>query len=206
MQQLQPRLQEIQTIYAGDQQKIQEETMKIYQETGFNPLAGCLPLLIQMPIFIVLFQALRYKIGDYATPDFPVSFYNILPDLTIDIQGAWANGVTFAIPYIICLILFIGLSVGPMIISMRQQSSQNRNQTMLMLVMFGAMFIWMGFISPAGVLLYWALSSGFGFAQQLLTNRSLKAKKKQQEEEQPVRPVKVNVERREKKKRPTKKN
>ena len=43
MQKVQPKLQEIQTLYAGDQQKIQEETMKIYQETGFNPLAGCLP-------------------------------------------------------------------------------------------------------------------------------------------------------------------
>ena len=97
MQQVQPRMQEIQTLYAGDQVKIQQEMQKLYQETGFNPLAGCLPMLIQMPIFIILFQVLRDKIGQYAGGDLAISFYNILPNLTQTVPDAFNQGVTYAI-------------------------------------------------------------------------------------------------------------
>lgn len=205
MQEVQPRLQEIQQLYAGDQQKISEETMKIYRETGFNPLSGCLPMLVQMPIFIILFQVLRWKIGDYATSDMAVSFYHILPNLTQTMADAYnASGLGYAVPYGIFFVLFVGFSVAPMALQLRQ-NPQSKNQTMLMLVFMGFMFLWMGAISPAGVLLYWALSSGFGFVQQLITNRTLRKEREQREEEILVKPVVVNVERREKKKRPTKK-
>lgn len=204
MQQVQPKLQEIQKLYAGDQQKIQEETMKVYQETGFNPMAGCLPMLVQMPIFIILFQVLRWKIGDYAVNGKKVSFYNILPDLTQTVPDAWNQDIVYAIPYIIFMVLFIGLSMGPMILQFKQ-NPQNRSQSMMMTGVMGVMFIWMAFVSPAGVMLYWALSSGFGFAQQLLTQRRLKQEQEKKEEEIVIKPVKVNVERREKKKRPKKK-
>lgn len=59
MQELRPRLQEIQEKHKGDRQKLQEEQMKLYQETGINPLGGCLPLLVQMPIFIGIFYIIR---------------------------------------------------------------------------------------------------------------------------------------------------
>ena len=205
MQQVQPRLQEIQRIYAGDQQKIQEETMKIYKETGFNPLSGCLPMIVQMPIFIILFQVLRWKIGDYSSESLSVSFYNILPDLTQTVPDAWNIGIVYAIPYIVFMVLFIALSMAPMILQFRQ-NPQNRSQSLMMTGVMGIMFIWMAFISPAGVMLYWALSSGFGFVQQILTQRRLKNEKEKKEEEVVVKPVKVNVERREKKKRPKKKH
>lgn len=204
MQQVQPRMQEIQTLYAGDQVKIQQEMQKLYQETGFNPLAGCLPMLVQMPIFIILFQVLRNKIGQYAGGDLAVSFYNILPDLTLTVPQSFEIGVTYSIPYIITMLLFIGMSVTPMIIQLKQ-NSQNRSQMTMMLGIMGIMFTWMSFISPAGVMLYWALSSGFGLVQQLVTMRVLKKEKEEKEEKANLAPVKVNVERREKKKRPTKK-
>lgn len=205
MQEVQPRLQEIQQLYAGDQQKISEETMKIYRETGFNPLSGCLPMLVQMPIFIILFQVLRWKIGDFATADFAVSFYHILPNLTQTMMDAFnAGGIGYAFTYVIFFILFVGFSVAPMMMQLKQ-NPQNKNQTMIMLVIMGFMFLWMGAISPAGVLLYWSLSSAFGFFQQLITNKTLKKEKEKREEEILVKPVVVNVERREKKKRPTKK-
>lgn len=204
MQKVQPKLQEIQTLYAGDQQKIQEETMKIYQETGFNPLAGCLPMLIQMPIFIILFQVLRWKIGDFASEDLGVTFYHILPNLTQTVGDAWAVGAVYAIPYILQMLLFIGFSIAPMILQLRQ-NEQNRSQTGMMLGVMGIMFIWMAFISPAGVMVYWALSSAFGFFQQLITNRKLK-EDDEKAEEKVVKPVEVHVERREHKKRPRKKH
>ncbi len=205
MQQVQPRMQEIQKLYAGDQVKIQQEMQKLYQETGFNPLAGCLPMLIQMPIFIILFQVLRDKIGQYAGGELSVSFYNILPNLTQTVPDAFNQDIVYSIPYIIMMVLFIGLSVTPMILQMKQ-NPQNRSQMTMMMGIMGIMFTWMAFISPAGVMLYWALSSGFALVQQLITQRVLKKEAAEKEEAAPAKPIKVNVERREKKKRPTKKH
>ena len=59
MQDIQPKIQEIQTKYKDKPEKQQQEIMKLYQEYKINPLAGCLPLLIQMPILIALFSVLR---------------------------------------------------------------------------------------------------------------------------------------------------
>ncbi|MBP3088264.1 membrane protein insertase YidC [Corynebacterium sp. sy017] len=59
MQEFQPRMQEIRKKYAKDQQKMMEETRKLQKEMGINPLAGCLPILIQIPVFIGLFHVLR---------------------------------------------------------------------------------------------------------------------------------------------------
>jgi YidC/Oxa1 family membrane protein insertase len=59
MQRAQPEIKKLQAKYKGDKQKLNEETMKFYQENKINPLAGCLPLLIQMPIFFALFHTLR---------------------------------------------------------------------------------------------------------------------------------------------------
>lgn len=208
MQKVQPRLQEIQTKYEGDQQKIQEETMKLYQETGFNPLAGCLPMLVQMPVFIILFQVLRWKIGDYWDDTLGVTFYNIIPNLTQTVPDAIAIGWDYAIVYCIFGVLFIALSVSPMIWQYFQnKDNPNSNQSLMMTGVMGIMFIWMAWISPAGVLLYWALSSGFGLVQQIVTQRTMKKHDEEEEEElAPLRPVEVTVERKQKKARPRKKH
>src|SRR3989304_3107657 len=70
MQRVQPEVKKLQAKYKGDRQKLNEETMKFYQENKINPLAGCLPLLAQLPIFFALFQVLRdpekYVPGDSA--------------------------------------------------------------------------------------------------------------------------------------------
>ncbi len=58
MQRIQPKLKELQTKYKKDPEKLQQETMKFYQENKVNPLGGCLPLIIQMPVFIALYQVL----------------------------------------------------------------------------------------------------------------------------------------------------
>ena len=59
MQELQPKMQEIRTKYKNDQQKMMEETRKLQKEMGVNPIAGCLPMLVQMPVFLGLFHVLR---------------------------------------------------------------------------------------------------------------------------------------------------
>src|SRR3954447_1675846 len=59
MQQLQPEMRKIQARYKDDRQKLNEELLKFYKENNINPLGGCLPLLVQMPVFLVLYQVLR---------------------------------------------------------------------------------------------------------------------------------------------------
>jgi YidC/Oxa1 family membrane protein insertase len=59
MQKLQPQMRKLQTLHRGDRQKLNEEMMKLYQEHKVNPLASCLPLLLQMPVFIIMFQVLH---------------------------------------------------------------------------------------------------------------------------------------------------
>src|SRR5436190_6336554 len=59
MQRVQPEIKKLQAKYKNDRQKLNEEMMKFYKENQINPLGGCLPLLLQMPIFIALFQTLR---------------------------------------------------------------------------------------------------------------------------------------------------
>ena len=200
MQKVQPRLQEIQKRYEGDQQKIQEETMKLYQETGFNPLAGCLPMFVQMPVFIILFQVLRWKIPS------GVSFYSIIPDLSQTVPDAMAVSFQYSIVYCVLGVLFIILSISPMVWQYFQnKDNPNSSQSLMMTGVMGIMFIWMAWISPAGVLLYWALSSGFGLVQQIVTQRNMKNADEKELEALPARPVEVNVVRKEKKARPRKK-
>src|SRR6202022_1815500 len=59
MQRVQPEIKKLQAKYKGDRQKLNEEVMKFYQENKINPLAGCLPLVVQLPIFFTLFRVLR---------------------------------------------------------------------------------------------------------------------------------------------------
>ena len=113
----------------------------------------------------------------------------------------------FNVVYCIFAIFFIVLSVGPMGYQLIKQNANPQSETTnwMMLIFFGLMFIYMAWISPAGVILYWALSSGFGFVQQLITNRKLQRQKDEEEAEKNVpQPMEIEVERKPKKKRPHK--
>ena len=162
-------------------------------------------MLIQMPIFIILFQTLRFKLADYQIEgQLAVSFYNILPDLTLTVPDSG-----FGLWYCVFGILFIVLSVGPMGYQLIKQNTNQNNESMtwMMLIFFGLMFIYMAWISPAGVILYWALSSGLGFVQQLVTNRVLKKKREEEIAELNLpEKIEVDVERKIRKKRPHKKH
>ena len=59
LQKIQPKIKALQEKYKGDKEKLQEETLKFYSENKVNPLGGCLPLLLQMPVFFALFSVLR---------------------------------------------------------------------------------------------------------------------------------------------------
>ena len=201
MQKLQPRLQEIREKYKDDQQRQQEEQMKLYREAKFNPLAGCLPMLLQMPIFIALFQVLR-ELEERIGSTEGVSFYNLVPDLTTEPSTVFAEqGIVAVIPYVIMLLLFASSLVIPMLL----QPNSDRNTKIMMTVMSG-MMLFFGWSVPAGVLLYWDVSSYIGVAQQQISRWLLKRKDDQAEAEVvDITPVKVDVDRVERKARPKKK-
>ena len=96
MQVLQPKMLEIQERYADDPQRQAEEMQKFYSENKFNPMAGCLPLLIQMPILFALFTLLR-NLPQYFN-DGTFSFFNILPDLTTTPSASFADGFMGLLP------------------------------------------------------------------------------------------------------------
>jgi YidC/Oxa1 family membrane protein insertase len=203
MQKLQPLLAEIKEKYANDPQRQQEETMKVYQEMKFNPLSGCLPMILQMPIFLALYGVLR-ELPTYIERYHPgtadsATFYRLIPDLSAAPKEMFDPQNIFAVvPYIILMLLF-GVS---MLIPLLLNKTKER-QTLMMTGVMAVVMIFVGWSAPAGVLLYWDVSSLLGAAQQALSRRLLD-KKDAEEEAVEIKPVKVEVERKEKKNRPKK--
>ena len=206
MQKLQPKIKEIQTKYADDKQRQQEETMKIYQEAKFNPLSGCLPLLLQMPLFMALYWVLRdlptfIEESGRVTASLVPTFYKIIPDLTYSPSSMFAEqGLAAALVYILLVLLFGASMLVPLLI--------NKNTERQQLIMTGVMavfMLWIGWGAPAGVLLYWDASALIGAAQQAISRKLLEKKDDQKEEETiEITPVKVEVVRKTVKARPKK--
>jgi YidC/Oxa1 family membrane protein insertase len=147
MQEIQPRIKELQERYKNDKQKVQEETLKIYKETGFNPLAGCLPLLAQMPILMGVFFALK----EFNYGGSPPSFL-------------WMPSLAEPDPYYVMPVLSAMTTFAQSYFTMPDTSSgQNR-----MMLYFMPLFI--GYISvqfAAGLVLYWVTTNFLQCAQQL---------------------------------------
>jgi YidC/Oxa1 family membrane protein insertase len=175
LQKIQPKIKALQEKYKGDKEKLQEETLKFYSENKVNPLGGCLPLLLQMPVFFALFSVLRTRLPEGA------SFLGIIPNLgdapRAVYTAAAANGagplagILAALPYIILVILF---SVS---IWLPQALMPGDKQQKMIGAYMAIAMLWFGWTSPAGVLLYWDVSSIWGVAQQQLTMSWMNRKK-----------------------------
>jgi len=204
MQKIQPLIKEVQTKFSGDPVRMNEEMQKLYAETKFNPLAGCLPMLLQMPIFLAMFQTLREPGARHG--DAVYTFYNLVGDLTKTPADMFSQGFVAFIPYLVLMLVFALASFLPMILQNIHSDSAQRNQMMIMGAVMTLMMLWISWGSPAGVLLFWGTSSVLGIVQSQLTMRVLKREEAAKEAEQiEVKPVKVDVERKVKKPRPTKK-
>ena len=154
MQVLQPKLLEIQETYANDPVRQQEELRKIYSEHKFNPLGGCLPMLLQMPIFFALFTVLKQVPTE-------AHFYGILPSLADSVAQVVATaGFAGAWVYILLDLLFGGLTFLPMWMNTRNSTAgQQQSQTLIMGVVMAGMMVWFGWSVPVGVLLYYNTSA-----------------------------------------------
>lgn len=208
MQKIQPQIQKIQEKYGNDQVRMNQEMQKLYAEAKFNPLMGCLPMLLQMPIFIALFQVLR-NIQSYTASDAPLTFYGIIPDLTQTPAGALGEGFVAFIPYLVLMLIFAGATFLPMMIQqMRNKDNKQRNQTLIMGIVMTLFMLWISWGSPAGVLLFWGASSLIGIGQNQFTLHRCRKQDAEAEAAKAleVQPVEVDVVRKTKKKRPSKKH
>lgn len=199
MQVMQPKLQEIQDRYQDDPVKLQEETMKIYSEMKVNPLMGCLPLFLQMPVFFALFTVIKNVPAD-------ACFYGILPSISNSAAGVVGQmGFAAGIPYIIFDLLFGVLTFVPMLMN-ANTTPEMKSQQITMGAVMSIMMIWFGWSCPAAVLLYYVASSLWQVVQQkFVTQKVMEKARAKAEADAANRPVEVNVVRKEKKPRPHKK-
>lgn len=158
MQALQPHLQALQKQHKNDKERLMQEQMALYKEHGVNPVAGCLPMVVQMPIWIALYRAL-FDLS--ANPDFARPFLWIqnlaLPEFT-------PANFPYQLPI---LALLTGLTQW-MTTRMAMQPSQDpQQQTMNQVMQFmPLMFIFFSLNVPAGLVLYWVTSNLYQMVQQ----------------------------------------
>ena len=165
MQKLQPQLKEMQKKYKEDKQKLQQETMEFYKKNNVNPLAGCLPLILQMPVFFALFQVLREP------------SQNVLDIVGDNFDFLWMN-LNERDPYYILVILM----VATMFLSTKMTTTDS-SQSKIMY----AMPVVFGFISwqfPAGILVYWVTTNIWSIGQQWIVNKIISKQKVREELEQ----------------------
>ena len=204
-QKIQPLITEIQTKFADDPVRMQEEVQKVYAEVKFNPLMGCLPMLLQMPIFIALYQVLN-SMSDYSEGT-SFTFYNLVSDLTMTPSDALSEGFWFFLPYLILLIIFAFVTFLPSVIqTMKAKDNPTRTTTLITAAIMTVFMVLIGWTAPAGVLLFWGTSSLLGILQQQISLAIIKSQDKKAEEAVVIKPVEVDVVRKQKKPRPKKKH
>ena len=182
MQKIQPLMKTVQDKYKNDKERLNKELMALYKEHKVNPMSGCLPLLIQMPILILLFQVLReFNTKIYAVYNGNPGFLWLkdlsLPDQLIQLPG---SGI-FGIQYLGIMPFLIG---GSMYIQQKMTSSPggtgkgggSSEQTQkMMTIMMPLMIGFMSFTLPSGLTLYWFTSTLLGIGQQYLINKKVPA-------------------------------
>jgi len=155
MTDLQPKIQELQKKYKNDKEQLNIKLMELYKDNNVNPLGGCLPLLIQMPIIIGLFQVLREPVKYISNPEFVEA---------VNESFLWIANLSQ--PDKIILPILAGVTTY---ISMNSANNNNAapNPTLkTMNYVFPVLIAWWAISFPAGLTLYWVISNLFQMAQQ----------------------------------------
>lgn len=163
MLRLQPEIADLQRRYAGDRGKLGQEQMRLYRESGVNPLAGCLPMALQMPIWFALYSALINLSNNVES--FQTSFLWIpnlahAPVITPD-PVTWAGVI---LPLLTAATQWVVQKMSTMPSGDPQQQQMNR-----MMEFMPIMFLLFSFQVAAGLTLYWVVSNIYSIAQQRFT-------------------------------------
>ncbi len=154
MQGLQPKIKDLQEKYKGDAQRLNKETMKLYKEEGVNPMGGCLPMLLQMPILIALFNLFRTTIMLRQAPFLMMNDLSA-PDALIPIAGG---------------INILPILMGVTMIVQQKLTVTDPKQKM-MAYMMPIMFLFFFYKVSAGLNLYYLIFNLFTIAQELIVKR-----------------------------------
>jgi YidC/Oxa1 family membrane protein insertase len=182
LQVLQPQMKAIQTKYKNDRQKQSEEMMKLYKETGTNPLSSCLPILVQSPFFFALFHVLSYIAKGLTV--------GVLTQATVDqARAATVFGAPISLSFInnegstqtrIVAAVMIILMTATTFTTQRQLMVKNQplgqanpmmQQQKILLYVFPGMFAIFGINFPIGVLIYWLTTNLWTMGQQFYVIR-----------------------------------
>jgi YidC/Oxa1 family membrane protein insertase len=175
MKEMQPKIQAMRDKYKNNPKKMNEELMSLYKKEGINPLnPGCLPIFLQMPIFIALFVVLRKAIELRGAGTVLVPWIHDLSKPEVLFELPWTfpmYGNNFAIlPIIMAILTYF----------QNKMTIKDPNQKMM--IYFMPIFMLVLFNSfSSGLVLYWTLSSAFGIVQQIITNKQLEKAKVSQE-------------------------
>ncbi len=172
MQELQPKLEALQKKYRKNREKLAQEQMKLYQEAGINPLGGCLPMLIQFPIWIGLYQAL-YRLADRQL----LGAFLWIKDLGFPPQGtgfSWIwkppAGMSWldVAGYLVLPLLTVVTQIIVQKMTPTTSSSSDPQQSMMnqMMMIMPLMFGFFALQVPAGLVLYWVTSNLLQLIQQ----------------------------------------
>ena len=158
MQMLQPELKEIQKQYKDDQQRSQQEVMAFYKKNNVNPLAGCLPLILQMPIFFALFQLLR-DLGVKVTGAGAQTIYKFL----------WMNLTAMDPFYVLPILMVVTMILTSKMTQtdMTKTGISNAMMTYLLPVVFGVI----SYKMQSGILVYWVTTNIWSIGQQYFVNK-----------------------------------
>jgi len=185
MQLIQPKVKELQKKYGHDRERLAQETMKLYKESGTNPFASCLPILIQMPIFLALFRLLDHHAakGDgkaFITSDLATSFQNA-ELFGIPLKATFLKADGDVAVMIVAAILVLAMTATTFT-TQRQLMSKNMpadalsgpyaQQQKLLLYVLPVVFAVGGIAFPIAVLFYWTTSNLWTMGQQFYVIRN----------------------------------
>ena len=165
MQEVQPLMKEIQAKYKDNPQRLQQETWALYKEKKVNPLSSCLPMLIQIPVFIALFNVLRSAVELRYAP------FLWIADLS-EPEGLLAAYLPFGGLNILPILMAVSTGLQSYFTPSAGDKSQQKMMTVFMPVMMLVMF----YSFPAALSLYWFLSNLFSIVQMWLIRRQTAAK------------------------------
>ena len=154
MRRLMPKMQQLKESYGDDRMKLQQATMELYKKEKINPFGGCLPMLVQMPVFISLYWVLMESVELRHAP-----FMLWLQDLSV-------RDPYFILPLLMAGSMYLQTSLSPTPADPMQAKVMK-----LMPVMMGVLFLWF----PAGLVLYWLTNGVLSIAQQWYITQKIEA-------------------------------
>ena len=186
MQALSPKIKEIQTKYKDNPQKMNQEMGELYKREGYNPISGCLPMLLQLPIFIAMFNLFNNHfdlrgamfipgwIPDLSVPE---AVYNFPDGVVMPLLG-WTAIRLLPVIYVGSQLLYGKVTQAP--------GQQGNTQMKVMLYAMPIIFFFILYDMPSGLLLYWIMSNILTMVQQVGINKYLARKKAAAESNNPA--------------------